>query len=362
LRRARPDDHITALAMWPQSADLLRDLGIFDEVLQHNFQQARWWRSMGVALRLRRRCYDDCILTFPTNRFEYNALAYLLGARRRFGHNYIRGGAIANLRFLLTDRIDQRLDRHTIDENRVLVAAFTGKPIEAPADIRLGPLDPAYHRVAEHVLAHLHGPLLGIHAGCSTYKGHAARRWPAERFGLLCERARRELGMQPVIFGAPDEIDLKLRIQAQCPEAFFAHGETIRHTAAMIARCSAFVSNDSGLAHIASALDVPVAMLCGPTDARSIGPYPRTGRVMKADIPCAPCFRVGRTPLRCTHAIHQACMRGITVAQVLAAVRGCLDIPQIDPVRNVGLGLHQSLSAHEGYHLPVLAPAVCQGA
>src|SRR4051812_14985373 len=37
LRRACPHDHLTVVAMWRQSAELLSDLGIFDEVLQHNF-------------------------------------------------------------------------------------------------------------------------------------------------------------------------------------------------------------------------------------------------------------------------------------------------------------------------------------
>lgn len=362
LRRARPDDQITALAMWPQSADLLRDLGIFDEVLQHNFQQARWWRSLGVALRLRRRCYDDCILTFPTNRFEYNALSYLLGARRRFGHNYIRGGDIANLRFLLTDRIDQRAGRHGVDENRGLVARFTGIQPDRPPETRLGPLAPEYHHEAARMLGHLREPLLGIHAGCSSYKGLALKRWPAARFGELCRRARCELGAQPVIFGTPDDIELKLQMQSFCPEVFLAHGRTIRHTAALIARCAAFVSNDSALAHVASALDVPVVMLCGPTDPGEVRPYTTAGRVLSAELGCSPCFRVGRDPMRCGHAVTQACMKGIGVDRVLAAVRGCLDIPQVDPVRHVGLGLHQSLVTHEEYHLPVLAPAICQGA
>jgi len=362
LRRARPDDHITALAMWPQSADLLRDLGIFDEVLQHNFQQARWWRSLGAALRLRRRRYDDCILTFPTNRFEYNALAYLLGARRRFGHNYVRGGDIENLRFLLTDRIEQQAGRHVVDENRALVARFTGTLPNGQADTRLGPLAPRYHHEATRMLGHLREPLLGIHAGSSSYKGLALKRWPAERFGELCRRARRQLGLQPVVFGTPEDIELKLQMQAHCPEVFLAHGETIRHTAALIARCAALVSNDSALAHVASALDVPVVMLCGPTDPNEVKPYTSAGRVLNVELGCSPCFRVGRAPMRCTHVVTQGCMKGISVAQVLTAVRECLDIPQVELVRHVGLGLHQSLKTQKGYHLPVLAPAICQGA
>ncbi|MBN2559783.1 MAG: hypothetical protein JXQ75_02470, partial [Phycisphaerae bacterium] len=78
--------------MWPQSAELLEDLGIFDEVVQHNFQCDRYWRSLWTTLKLRLRRYDVSILAFPANRFEYNVLAYLLGAKRRYGHTYIRGG------------------------------------------------------------------------------------------------------------------------------------------------------------------------------------------------------------------------------------------------------------------------------
>jgi ADP-heptose:LPS heptosyltransferase len=265
-------------------------------------------------------------------------LSYLLGAKERWGHTYVRGGDLANLRFLLTDRIEQRLGRHVIDENRALVAAFTSRQSDEPADIRLGPLHPRYHRYAAWLLGHLHEPLLGIHAGSSSYKGLAAKRWPAERFGRLCRQAHRQLGLQPVVFGAADEIDLKLRIQAICPEVFFAHGESIRQTAALIGKCAVFLSNDSGLAHIASAMDVPVVMLCGPTDPGEVRPYHLPGRALTAGLACCPCFRVGRQPMTCTHLERSACMKQISVGQVLDAVASCLHLPQ-EAAGNRELGL-----------------------
>lgn len=320
LRAARPNDHLTALAMWPQSAELLEDLGIFDEVLCHNFQRAPLWKSLAAALRLRSRRFDASVLAFPANRFEYNALSRLLGAKRRWGHSYLRGGDLGNLRMLLTDKIDQVEGRHTIDENRALIAAFTGQTRAGPAEIRLGPLAPHYHDEAGRMLSHLQSPLLGIHAGSSSYKGLATKRWPVERFGELCREAHRALGLQPVVFGMPEEWKLKIHIQSQCPEVFFAHGDTIRHTAALIARCAAFVSNDSALAHVASALDVPVIMICGPTDWNEVRPYTADGIALSSATPCSPCFRVGRQPMRCTHAVHQACLKSVSVARVLAAV------------------------------------------
>lgn len=359
LRRACPDDHLTALAMWPQSAELLEDLGLFDDVACHNFQRDRCWRSLRTALTHRRQSYDVSILAFPANRFEYNALSFLLGAKERWGHTYLRGGDFANLRFLLTNRIDQRLGRHVIDENRALVAAFTGIQPTEPADIRLGPLHPRYHHRAARLLAHLDRPLLGIHAGSSTYKGLAAKRWPAERFGRLCQRASRELGVQPVVFGATDEIDLKLIIQRLCPEVFFAHGDTIRLTAALIGRCAAFVSNDSGLAHIAAAMDVPVVMVCGPTDPSEVRPYPASGQALSVGLDCAPCFRVGRRPMVCTHRRYQACMKGITVGQVLDAVSNCLHEPsERPPVSGHGWSHVAQPSGQSLEHHPVTAGQV----
>ena len=200
------------------------------------------------------------------------------------------------------------------------------------------------------------GPLLGIHAGSSSYKGLAAKRWPAERFGRLCQRAARELGVQPVVFGATDEIDLKLIIQRLCPEVFFAHGDTIRLTAALIGRCAAFVSNDSGLAHIAAAMDVPVVMVCGPTDPSEVRPYPASGQALCAGLGCAPCFRVGRRPMACTHRTYQACMKRITVGQVLGAVSSCLHLPQEAPAnRGETSGPRANLEGQDSNRQPVSA-------
>lgn len=348
LRQACPHDRLTALAMWPQSAELLTDLGIFDEVLCHNFQRDRSWRSLLFAWKLRMRHFDASLLAFPTNRFEYNVLSYLIGARRRVGHNYLLGGNVSGLRFLLTERVAQALDRHTIDENRALVSSFVGRSIETPADIRLGPLDPKYHTEAARLLSHLQRPLVGIHAGCSVYKGHAARRWPAQQFGKLCRQIIDQLDCQPVVFGMPDEFPLKLEVQRACPEVFMAHGDSIRLTAAMVARCSAFVSNDSSLAHIASALDVPVVMICGPTRPGMIEPRSRGSVVVASRLSCAPCFQVGRKPLKCTHRIYQACLKSITVEDVLAVLTGMVATRPSSTPR----------SQRRSIHLPILVPAL----
>lgn len=355
LRRACPEDHLTALTMWPQSKDLLEDLGIFDEVLQHNFQKERYWRSLRTALELRRRCFDVSILAFPANRCEYNIVSRILGAGRRYGHTYLRGGDFENFRFLLTDTVTQIPGRHVVEENRELVARFTGMPPARVAETRLGALAACYHHDAARMLAHLPRPLVGIHPGSSSFKGLTTKRWPVERFGELCHRIEREIGATPVVFGNPDEIDLKLRIQRLCPQIFFAHGPTIRHTAALMSRCSGFVSNDSALAHLAAAAGVPVAMICGPTDGNEVGPYGGRGCVLSADTGCSPCFRVGRQPMKCTHPNFQACLKGVSVGQVLDVVGSFLSssiIPEYSKVRR------ETRPQKTVHSLPVLKAAI----
>ncbi len=350
LRRGCPNDHLTALVMWPQAAELISDLGVFDEVHQHHFQRERLYRSAWAALRERNRSYDASILAFPANRFEYNALAWLVAARRRLGHTYLRGSDAANLRFLLTDRIQQTSGRHVVDENRALVANYLGRAVDELADTRLGPLDPIFHHQAERMLAHLPRPLIGIHAGSSAYKGLDTKRWPIERFGELCRRVQYELGLQPLVFGNPDEFDLKLRIQELCPQVFFAHGPSIRHTAALLGRCDVFVSNDSALAHLASAVEVPTMMLCGPTHPGEVGPYGHPHRALTSDVACSPCFQVGRAPMRCVNPEPRRCLKEISVDRVLdaiAKVRGSLRLNSTGTVQQ---------HTHR-ISLPVLGPA-----
>lgn len=320
LRRACPADHITALAMWPQSADLLQDLGVFDRVFHHNFQHEGMWRSILITLKCRVQRYDVSILTFPANRFEYNLVSFLIGAKRRLGHSYLNGSNIGNLRFLLSQKEVQQDNRHNIDENRALFAKLTGCRVNGPSDISIGSLHPKHHRNAERLLGHLKRPLVGIHPGGSVFKGLSLKRWSAENFGELCRRLHLQFGVTPVIFGNPDEVELKFAIQARCPQVFFAYGPTIRDTAAQIACCRAFVSNDSSLAHLASAVDTPVIMLCGPTNPSQVKPYTATGTVLHSKVPCSPCFDVGRRPMQCKNSRVQYCMKSITVDAVFAAV------------------------------------------
>jgi heptosyltransferase-2 len=85
---------------------------------------------------------------------------------------------------------------------------------------------------------------------------------------------------------------------------------------AVLSRSAALVGNDSGPAHVASALGVPVVQIFGPTAPRdgfaAFGD--RTGIVQHPSLACRPCSRRG--PRTCPRG-HFRCMLEIPADRVI---------------------------------------------
>jgi len=124
-------------------------------------------------------------------------------------------------------------------------------------------------------------PVFGIHPGCSELL--AFKRWPAEKFAQIVQYVHDNKGMQPVLFGGPGEeqIDDEIRSNINFDVPSFVGKLTIRESIAAIGRCSHFLSNDSGLMHIAAALNVPQVALFGDTDTAKN--YPQSEHAIVLD-------------------------------------------------------------------------------
>jgi ADP-heptose:LPS heptosyltransferase len=70
--------------------------------------------------------------------------------------------------------------------------------------------------------------------------------------------------------------------------------------------------------HLAVAVDRPVVSVFGPTDPVWAGPYRRTNAVLRAELPCSPCYL--RELSRCTQG--HACMVNVSAAAVIERVEG----------------------------------------
>jgi heptosyltransferase-2 len=115
---------------------------------------------------------------------------------------------------------------------------------------------------------------------CALHPGglRAEKKWPAERYAEASARVR-DLGCGVCIVGSVEERDEaeEIRVRAGSRGIANAAGEfSLGETAALLERSAFLLSNDTGVMHLATAVDTPVIALCGPMDHEAVGP--RSGR------------------------------------------------------------------------------------
>ena len=154
--------------------------------------------------------------------------------------------------------------------------------------------------------------LLGVSPG-AIFGG--AKRWPAERFAEIGDRAAREWGARVLIFGSDREASICGRVVAAMESSAlnFSGSTSLGVAMGLIGRCSFFVTNDSGLMHIAAALNVPTVAIFGPTDPVTTGPRGLHTRIVRHDTSCAPCLKP-----ECSE--DHTCMLGIRAREVWEAM------------------------------------------
>jgi ADP-heptose:LPS heptosyltransferase len=151
--------------------------------------------------------------------------------------------------------------------------------------------------------------------GCKTGV-MATKRWP--HFAELAAAFR-----DVVVVGTPDD----LRKHDNAPMNFPPHVRSLvgqlslRETAELMAAAGVVVGNDSGLSHVAAAVGTPTVMLFGPTPHESLGPMPCNVRVLRAGLPCEPCWFRDRFRA-CGKRIE--CLSTLPVETVIREVSACL--------------------------------------
>jgi len=160
-----------------------------------------------------------------------------------------------------------------------------------------------------------------------------AKRWPPAHYGALAARVVDAVpGAQVMLLGSPNDRDTCEEVQRQAGPAGTAvlnlAGQTSLDDAiALLARASAVVSNDSGLLHIASALNRPVVALYGSTDPDYAPPLSEVARTVSLRLECSPC-RKRECPLG-----HHDCMNRMSVERVWSELAPILTPARDNAVR-----------------------------
>jgi len=123
-----------------------------------------------------------------------------------------------------------------------------------------------------------------------------SRRWPEDQFAALIGRVAAETGWTCVIVGGPKEAPIASRLADRMREDRRARVKdwTARGSVASLFRVFSgarfTVTNESGLAHVASLCGSPVQIVCGAADPRRTKPIgPGRVQVTINAVDCWPC-------------------------------------------------------------------------
>jgi heptosyltransferase-2 len=149
--------------------------------------------------------------------------------------------------------------------------------------------------------------------------GYFTKRWPEEHFLQLIKMLENRYGFSIYILGGTDETALGERLSNQKNVYNLAGKLTLRQTAALLAKMRILISNDSGMMHMATAVNTPVIAIFG-SSVEELGFYPYRSEsivVENKELNCRPCSHVGRK--QCPRE-HFKCMKDISADTVFAAV------------------------------------------
>jgi heptosyltransferase-2 len=142
-----------------------------------------------------------------------------------------------------------------------------------------------------------------------------AKRWPAAHFATLAQK-RRHRGTPIWSIGSAKDAEVGAEIERLSDGAArnLCGRTSLEQAIDLIAGARAVVSNDSGLMHVAAALDRPLAALYGSSSPAYTPPLSPRARIVSLNLECSPCFK-RECPLG-----HLNCLNQLQPEQVLAAL------------------------------------------
>ncbi len=276
---------------------------VIDAPFRHGKLQLR--ERWSFAQQLRRRGYIDAYVL--PNTLKFALIPWLAGIKKRVGYvGEMRHGLLNVLH-----RHDKKSPLPMVHFYAALAGQGLGMDLPRP---RLGvsqtQIDGALNTAGLAGVARIIVFAPGAEFG-------SAKRWPTAHFAQLASTiVQEDSAARVVILGSAKDREVGEEVVALAPAVINLAGATALSDAiALIAHADAVVSNDSGLLHIASALNRKIVAIYGPTDPLHAPPFSDASASLFLGLDCAPC-RQRECPLG-----HHRCMQDLAPQRVLQAMQ-----------------------------------------
>jgi len=273
--------------------------------------------GLGKTEFLRRRAFDA--VADLTGKFRTGLLAWRTRASQRVGTPWWRPPWLASLFY--TDIVPCSSKIHVVQHKADIARALGAERV--PDRLRLW-LTHEDKTQAEQWLARHEVRagecLVALNPGGAS----RGRQWTIRGFAQVCRQLARR-GMRCVITGGAQDRHAAEAIAGESGGSpLVAAGEmSVGGTAALLSRCAAIVTGDTGPMHLAAAVGTPVVALFGRSDPSWSGPWGVEHVIVSKEMECSPCRgQPGMSWRRCRR--NYACMSEITADEVIQALDSCL--------------------------------------
>jgi ADP-heptose:LPS heptosyltransferase len=148
---------------------------------------------------------------------------------------------------------------------------------------------------------------VGFHT--SAHSSMPGKCWPYPNFAALGRLLKQNSDAATYLFGGKS--DNLNGVKSGDFDLNLVGKSDLKETMEKISEMDIFVTNDSGLMHIAASLQVPVVSIFGPTDECKNAPVGRKHLVIKQELECRPCYEPwGR--IKCIQNVNYKCLNDIS--------------------------------------------------
>ena len=292
LRELFPDANITLYTKaWAEG--IFQDADFIDRILTVENTGSGFRETVREAKRVGAGSYDLAVLF--TNSFQTAAVVRIAGVKKRIGYGREGRG------ILLTDPVKPPVWEHErhhsfyylhlIEE----VARRTGLDFSYQNKDRSEALlvnDERREKVKRRLVeagVDLSRRTIGFGAGSTN---SAAKRWGEAKFAALANLLAENENANIVLLGSKHETDVSARVAALSnADVVDLTGATdLANAAAMLSEIDLFVSNDMGLAHLASAVGTKTLVIFGPTNDANTRPLSEDAAIIRHPVECSPCM------------------------------------------------------------------------
>ena len=312
LRSLYPEAHITWVVE-EAAADIVKNHPYLNHVIvsqrkswSKDFKNSKIIKPLfnmhSLIKELRQRPYD-LVIDFH-GLFKSSIIVFLSSGKRKLGYDSLQ--ELSGL--FLNEKIQEDMNKHAVDRyldfprylgaktDNIEFVLSQSNDAEAKAQILMN----KYNLDDNNFIA------------INPIAYWDTKLWDDDNFARLADLIKNNLKMNVVFTGSEKSIIEGITTKMKTKGINLGGQTNLLELAYLYKKARFVITTDSGPMHLAAAMGKPVVALFGPTDPARTGPYGEGHIIVRAGLPCSPCF-LKKCPTR-------KCMQDISPEQVFAVI------------------------------------------